>query len=609
MDTTSLTHNTMFSSTSNAVFTGGTFTQHNGPSSVKVDSAKELGGFERLLEVVAPAAFHNSEQRADTPKCHPNTRIAVLQKIIDWIQNSEDRDAWIMWLHGAAGAGKSAITQSITELCVNSKLAIASFFFFRTDPTRNSAHPLVATLAYQLCRTSSAAREIITRAIEKDPLVFQQSFKSQLESLIIEPLRQLKRISDVSTDLTFPLLIVIDGLDECEGRDVQTSIIYAISDALRDKDLPVLFLIASRPEQHLTMAFSSRKVADILTRLPLDDTYFPDKDIRLFLNDKFAEIKIGHPFRHLIDPSWPAADVLESLVEKSSGQFIYASVVMNFVSSSRHHPVQRLEVIQGIRLVGVLETPFAQLDALYMHIFSCVEDIKLATLILSFALLGRATRRLYIEKFLALAEGDVEIALADLPSVVVLESDTIKFLHASLPDFLLDPARSQNYYIDPPNAHADFAHRWFEHSKARRLMSIFYYTASPIMMLSAPSDQVVRHLDAAAPTNELHQDILEFVPRPEYFIALGSETAFSPVTAPKMSKFLSSIKALDFGDEHRAYNYQLEMMTRMAKKKYPDSFRELGRDHDISKILIKLEEEGIFKKWPLRRLLEKVFNM
>ncbi|KAF8966225.1 hypothetical protein BDZ97DRAFT_1658024, partial [Flammula alnicola] len=83
-------------------------------------------------------------------KCHPNTRLAVLKKIMEWIQNSEDRDAWIMWLHGAAGAGKSAIAQSIAELCIKSKLSIASFFFFRTDSTRNSIQPLIATLAYQL---------------------------------------------------------------------------------------------------------------------------------------------------------------------------------------------------------------------------------------------------------------------------------------------------------------------------------------------------------------------------------------------------------------------------------------------------------------------------
>ncbi|KAF8951001.1 hypothetical protein BDZ97DRAFT_1082696 [Flammula alnicola] len=304
MDVTSLKHSPMFSSTSNAVFTGGTYTQHNNRQTVHVNGST-VGGFELLLKEVATAAFHNSAQRLDPPKCHPETRLVVLKKIMEWIQTSEDRDRWIMWLHGAAGAGKSAIAQSIAELCEKSKVAIASFFFFRTDPSRNSAQALVATLAYQLIRTDPAARDIISLAIERDPLLFRQSFKSQLETLIIEPLRQLTRPSVDSSSELSPFLVIIDGLDECDGRDVQTNIIYTISDALRDAGLPLLFLITSRPEQHLAMAFNSRRITDLLIRLPLDDTYLPDDDIRLFLIDKFTEITNSHPFKHLIDPSWP----------------------------------------------------------------------------------------------------------------------------------------------------------------------------------------------------------------------------------------------------------------------------------------------------------------
>ncbi|KAF8959316.1 hypothetical protein BDZ97DRAFT_1610639, partial [Flammula alnicola] len=324
---------------------------------------------ERLQEAVAASAFHNSEQHVDPPKCHPNTRLAVLQKIMEWIQNSEDRDTWIMWLNGAAGAGKSAIARSIAEMCERVKLPLATFFFFRTDPTRNTSKPLVATLAYQLAINFPLTRKIIVEALDRDPLVFGRSFESQLKALIIEPLLQIRQQSDSSANLTSPFLIILDGLDECDGRDVQTNIIHAISDALRDTGLPLVCLIASRPEQQINMAFDSRKVTNIVTRLPLDNTYLPDEDIRLFLNDKFAEIKESHPFKHLIDSSWPPKDVAENIVEKSSGQFIYASVVINFVSSSRHHPVQRLEIVRGIRPAR-LDTPFAQLDALYMHIFS-----------------------------------------------------------------------------------------------------------------------------------------------------------------------------------------------------------------------------------------------
>ncbi|KJA20396.1 hypothetical protein HYPSUDRAFT_818367 [Hypholoma sublateritium FD-334 SS-4] len=44
---------------------------------------------------------------------------------------------------------------------------------------------------------------------------------------------------------------------------------------------------------------------------------------------------------------------------------------------------------------------------------------------------------------------DVHISLAALTSVVDVDDDTFQFLHASLPDFLLDPERAQAFYIDP----------------------------------------------------------------------------------------------------------------------------------------------------------------
>ena len=58
---------------------------------------------------------------------------------MDWVHRT-DWETWyryILWLTGAAGAGKSAIAQSIIELCLVQGLIIASFFFNRSDSTRN----------------------------------------------------------------------------------------------------------------------------------------------------------------------------------------------------------------------------------------------------------------------------------------------------------------------------------------------------------------------------------------------------------------------------------------------------------------------------------------
>ncbi|KAF8959319.1 hypothetical protein BDZ97DRAFT_1761509 [Flammula alnicola] len=82
---------------------------------------------------------------------------------------------------------------------------------------------------------------------------------------------------------------------------------------------------------------------------------------------------------------------------------------------------------------------------------------------------------------------------------------------------------------------------------------------------------------------ELQQAILEFLPYFRRYMFYGG--------IKQMSQLLCCIKALDFQDEHRAYNQTLELVTRMAKDWEPDDYRSLGEHHNISQILVKLEFE------------------
>ncbi|KAF8171692.1 hypothetical protein BJ912DRAFT_820821, partial [Pholiota molesta] len=85
-------------------------------------------------------------------------------------------------------------------------------------------------------------------------------------------------------------------------------------------------------------------------------------DIRRFLVDKFGEIKQNHRLKHYLPINWPPASSLEEIVDKSSGQFIFASVVINYLSSPRSNPARQLEVIRGIRLRDPSsQNPFAHL--------------------------------------------------------------------------------------------------------------------------------------------------------------------------------------------------------------------------------------------------------
>ena len=383
-----------------------------------------------------------------------------------WIKWGEDLHAFIMWVYGPAGAGKSAIAQTIAEMCEDEMILLASFFFSRNDPSRSTVKPLIATIAYQITLNLPQVRDAILRAIKHDPLIFSKSLAIQVKSLIVAPLQPLTD-AGYFKEPTSRRLIIIDGLDECSHPKVQQNILEVLANAQQHHRLPLIFLFASRPEQHISHAFNTGLLPSVAACIALDESYLPNEDIELFLTDKFQEIKSTHRLRAYIPPQWPLPDVLEQLVRKSSGQFIYASTVICYVASIRHKPVDRLDIILGIR-PPQRDLPFSELDALYTHILSGVEDIERMLKILSVVFFcdHDYTKREWnfrppiIEKFLCLQPGDVELYLGDLNFLITIESEQkIRVLHASLTDFFVDSTRSKMFWINRQARHTAFARR------------------------------------------------------------------------------------------------------------------------------------------------------
>lgn len=426
-----------------------------------------LAPFDILKDAVAPTAFHDSGERVDPPKCHPNTRVAVLEKIMNWIQRSdaETKDRYIMWLTGAAGAGKTAIAQSFIELCLQRGLVVASFFFGRSDGSRNHARALIATLVYQIYRLVPEVQNKILSVIDEDPLILTKTMEHQFMYLIMKPLHS---VCSSGTPWAYGshCCLIIDGLDECHDREVQQHILRMISSSIHKIKLPILFLVASRPEHEIKLEFASPQMDGIHARLYLDDTYKPLDDIRTYLQDSFETIRTGHPYKSRIPVVWPTNDTVERLVKKSSGQFIYAATVIRYVQSIRHLPHHRLETTMNLRPAQG-DLPFAQLDALYAMILSSAADIDRVLYAISIYLhnVVQTNPRIYdsfdIEQFMSLDAGELDILFCDLGALVSIESTTLllydtnvkltknlRILHASLYDFLSDPMRSKEYFID-----------------------------------------------------------------------------------------------------------------------------------------------------------------
>jgi len=431
---------------------------------------------ELLQPHIAPGAFHNSDERYDPPKCHPRTRRAVLEKIMDWVKNA-DKVALILWLYGPAGAGKSAIAQTIAELLEEAGLLAAAFFFSRNAVGRNEKTPLVATLVYQLVKSIPEIRVHVLEALEQDPALFSCSIQVQIQALIIKPLNAAANDETLApTLLSRPRLIILDGLDECRTTSAQTQILKALSTTVKDLRIPICFLIASRPEQNIRQAFNDQNCLGSLSfSIALDYTYRPDDDIRVFLQSTFDEIKQNHPSKAHFPASWPSSEDIGRLVKKSSGQFIFASTVTKYVNSPRHWPPDRLNIIVGQSEPGQ-ETPFAELDSLYRLILSSVTDIEKFQDVLMFLVLrpfSKSTLWLkqtttLIEQFLFYRPGEIEMILTDLHSIIYVpppgvQFKGLRFFHASLSDFLLDRSRSKDLFLDQGAGYAKLTRLAMKH--------------------------------------------------------------------------------------------------------------------------------------------------
>ncbi|KAF5318010.1 hypothetical protein D9619_012183 [Psilocybe cf. subviscida] len=426
-------------------------------STFVVNAHSEKSARDRLSAAAAHSALHDAPARTDETRCHRHTRTNVLDHLERWAQGICDEGAPIFWLHGGAGAGKSAIMQTLAECCVAQKLALGCFFFSRSDPTRNTAQVLIPTLVYQLIQLCPEALQVLNPIFNHDPLVFNKSLRVQLLDLLVRPLRRLVQLGIISDAPNSPRVFLIDGLDECSDPAQQKAIIQAVRVVCYEHRIPVKFLIASRPEQAISLSFEWHKQGNsVLGAISLSDDPDAEDDIRRFLEDEFLKIGFQHPFRKMIPSEWPGFYRIKSLVRKSSSHFIYASTAMKYIWSAQEDPVRSLQVVLGLE-VSRTKSPFSELDALYHHILAFAAHRDKVLQVLGYCLfLDNLPRTLgAICDTLECSPNDFLIYMADMIPLVTFPQSAsdlqgkVTLHHASLGDFLSNQSRSGLLYIDP----------------------------------------------------------------------------------------------------------------------------------------------------------------
>ena len=404
---------------------------------------------------VSLGAIHDSSERFPPPNCHPDTRKAVQKIILDWIHSESSTS--FFWLYGSAGAGKTAILQAIAEILCNPPESESdenfggSFFFSRGKKGRDDGHFLFSTIAYQLALKIPELRQHVNHIMELDPTLHTKSMDVQLRTLIIDALRHLSPLPQR------PYLVIIDGLDECHDTATQQLILQLLCETITVHKLPLRYLIGSRPESHIRNSFDQESLYTVTRRVILDEKFNPGRDIEVFLRDGFAKICANNSILSHVEHPWPKEGVIDLLVQRSSGQFIYAATVLKFVGAKFCSPTKQLTLV-----LKTDATAFSDLDQLYTQILSAYPRAVNIVQALGIISVSHGKQAEAMEDIFGMEKGELKLVLCGMSSLMKDENDDAwdglnsgptsysipHFAHASFGDYLFDSSRSGPFHVN-----------------------------------------------------------------------------------------------------------------------------------------------------------------
>ena len=329
---------------------------------------------------------------------------------------------------------------------------------------------LFPTIAMQLALLHDE-RQKLGKILKDDPYIVERDGGSP--DLIARLLDS--RIGHYCRSPSLPLLAIIDGLDECQHNRDQSLILQHIRDMVSKYQVPLRFLIFSRPEPHIHDAFDERGLRKITKVMSLYGDYRAREDVQSYLRTEFARIHNSPKHKDImsfIPKPWPPDNTIMRLVDKSGGYFIYASTAIQFIDEEYFSCTERLDQVLGTSNNPHPDpdlTPFAELDKLYIQVLStCPKSwLHLLKNILGFLLFAETLARpCIIEELLGLERGRVLLILRGLHSIIdflqVLRDEALlRSIHASFLDFLLDPSRSKDHHVDRQQWHETAFHLSF----------------------------------------------------------------------------------------------------------------------------------------------------
>src|ERR1700733_450311 len=438
------------------------------------------------LNPVKEAAYHSYDAKDpynDAPRqsCFPNTRVKVLDEIQKWMKDVESESIYV--LSGVAGIGKSTIAQSVARIAADDKLLGASFFFSGDQEKRKTARWFFPTLAYYLSCHDAELAVRVGEALKTNPDIADRNLREQLKHLIVEPLRTLPEEGE-------PIVLVIDAVDECEKMGAETILSLFAEHAPHIPRLKVF--ITTRPEQHVEGAFGPHHPRKQFRLHDIEDKIVQG-DIRLYIEHILSREQVRRKFPHIHLDWEPTREEKDILVEMSGKLFIIAATAAKFILDSQQmNPPKQLAILCHSRkntsrteynymkiFRAILRHDVSRKDSSDTEYNDEVMDLTYIKIIRAAApcrryhdwisqfracvgtivLLHDTLPRDSLAVIIKLGADEIDRTLSNLHSLLAPSGTGFRVHHKSFPDFISNPSRCPEFFIDHTVHHLRIAKR------------------------------------------------------------------------------------------------------------------------------------------------------
>ena len=275
----------------------------------------------------------------------------------DWLVQSEMFEKWktsatksrfltgfgdeCLWVRGSPGYGKTVLAATAVDDLQYTSNDSVLYFFFRSG---------IASMQFSLSAYRSITAQILQHHRADHDVIDKFIFAMDQESggQLVASRNELLELIRVYLRTPGRSYIIMDGVDECE-----------------DNHTLVQDLLAMRFESEAKVLFFSRpNVAKLLHMVPEEYHLLVGKktatDIRLYLKLKVSSLKE----ETLLPPSADIDNLVANLETGADGMFLWARLMMKYLSSPALSKPQRLKIIRDVTFPEGLEAMYDRIGGL-----------------------------------------------------------------------------------------------------------------------------------------------------------------------------------------------------------------------------------------------------